>query len=76
VIHRDFGTIELMNDSRCPRCQGRLRAWHELSEEDQEVVKRLPASAEYSLDERKARHRWCARCWHEEISGSPTLAWL
>jgi len=64
-----------MSSSQCPRCgAGRLHAWGELSDEDREMVKRLPVSAEYSLDERKARHRWCTRCWYEETGRSPTLA--
>jgi len=56
-----------MNDSnsKCPRCgEGRLLGWRVLSEEEREVVRRLPASADYSLDERKATHRWCTRCWY------------
>jgi len=61
-------------NSRCPRCEGRMRGWHELNDEEREVTKRLPASADYSLEARKARHRWCTRCWYEETSGSPTLA--
>ncbi len=62
------------NDNKCPRCEGRrMRSWNELSGDEQELAKRLPASAEYSLDERKARHRWCTRCWFEETSGSLTL---
>jgi len=60
--------------NRCPRCDGgRLRAWNELDDEEREVVKRLPASADYSLEARQARHRWCKRCWYEETGGSPTL---
>jgi hypothetical protein len=59
--------------NRCPRCEGRLRSWNELSDEEREMTKRLPATAEYSLDERKARHRWCRRCWFEETSGPPTM---
>jgi hypothetical protein len=60
--------------NRCPRCDaGRLRGWDELNDDEREVAKRLPASADYTLDERKARHRWCPRCWYEETSGSPTL---
>jgi hypothetical protein len=59
--------------NRCPRCEGRLRSWDELSDEEREMIKRLPASADYSLDERKARHRWCTRCWFEETGGSPTM---
>jgi hypothetical protein len=53
---------------RCPRCGVRpLLSWNELTEEEREVVRRLPASADYSLDERQAMHRWCRNCWHEEI---------
>lgn len=60
--------------NQCPRCQsGDLRSWDALDEEEREVVKRLPASADYSLEERRVRHRWCRRCWYEETSGSPTL---
>jgi ribosomal protein S27AE len=62
-------------DNRCPRCgAGRLQSWSELGEEEREIVRRLPASADYNLDERKARHRWCVRCWYEEVSGSAKLA--
>jgi hypothetical protein len=50
-----------------------LRSWSELSDEDREIVKRLPATADYSLEERQARHRWCTRCWFEDSGGSPTL---
>jgi len=61
--------------SRCPRCvEGRLQSWSELGEEEREIVRRLPASADYNLDERKARHRWCVRCWYEESLGSTSLA--
>ncbi len=60
---------------RCPRCEAvRVRGWDELNDDEREVAKRLPASADYSLEDRKARHRWCTRCWYEETSGSPTLA--
>ncbi|PYS64990.1 MAG: hypothetical protein DMF74_05225 [Acidobacteria bacterium] len=63
------------SNSKCPRCgEGRLLSWRVLSEEEREVVRRLPASADYSLDERKATHRWCTRCWYEDSSGSTTLA--
>ena len=60
-----------MNDApsrdACPRCgDGRLRAWGELTAEQREVVRRLPDSAYFKLEERAARHRWCTRCWHEE----------
>jgi hypothetical protein len=56
---------------KCTRCgEGRLRPWHELTEEEREVTRRLPASADYSTDERRARHRWCTLCWHEEMPGT------
>jgi len=59
------------SNSRCPRCgEGRLQSWSELGEEETEIVRRLPTSADYDLDERKARHRWCVRCWYEEVSGT------
>src|SRR5207253_9299096 len=57
-----------MTDSRyCQRCgTQRLRTWLELTDDEREVVRRLPASADYSFEERKARHRWCTRCWYED----------
>jgi len=45
-----------------------MKSWDELNDEEREVVKRLPASAEYSLEERKASHRWCTRCWYEDLA--------
>jgi hypothetical protein len=57
---------EGMSSTRCPRClEGKMKDWHDLSEEEREVVKRLPASAEYSEEERRSAHRWCTRCWFE-----------
>jgi hypothetical protein len=38
------------------------------------LVRRLPASAEYSLEERKATHHWCKRCWYESTSGAAEKA--
>jgi hypothetical protein len=53
----------------CPRCEKRgLKHWADLSDEEREVVKRLPASAGYTLDERQATHRWCTRCWYEDLA--------
>jgi hypothetical protein len=45
-----------------------MRNWDELTEEEREVVKRLPASADYDDAERKSMHQWCTRCWHETTS--------
>jgi hypothetical protein len=48
-----------------------MRSWQELGDEEREIVKRLPASAHYSADERIARHRWCTQCWHEDTGNEP-----
>jgi hypothetical protein len=44
-----------------------LKTWSELNDEEREVVKRLQLAADYSPAERQERHRWCTRCWFEEI---------
>jgi len=60
---------------KCPRCGvGSLVTWNELTGEEREIVKRLQASADYSFDERMARHRWCTRCWYEETLGNSRQA--
>ena len=63
---KDFHTPDA-----CPRCQApHLRPFHELTDEERQLVQRLPYSADYSLDERAARHLWCTCCWHEETVGA------
>jgi len=55
----------------CPRCEKRgLKTWTELNDEQREVVKRLPATANFDLSERQATHRWCTRCWYETTDTS------
>ena len=55
----------------CPRCDKRgMKSWSELTDEEREMVKRLPLSASYSLEERQASHRWCTRCWYEATETS------
>ncbi|HEX8746560.1 MAG TPA: hypothetical protein VF717_05115 [Pyrinomonadaceae bacterium] len=57
--------MEHLSD-KCSRCgEGRMRSWDELTEEEREVTRRLPASMDYVPEERRTRHRWCTRCWHE-----------
>ena len=59
-------------DDKCPRCSAvGLRAWDELTDDEREVVRRLPSAADAPLAERVARHRWCVRCWHEETDQHP-----
>jgi ribosomal protein L37E len=75
---RDYMDIFKMNAQSTDVCKhcgvGRLRRWSELGEEEQEVVRRLPASADFSLQERKRTHKWCARCWHESFMSAPDNA--
>ena len=55
------------SNNRCKRCgEGTLKSWSELTEEEREVVKRLPGAADYKADERQAMQQWCTRCWNEE----------
>jgi hypothetical protein len=74
MVSEDYAT-STQGQGLCPRCrEGRLRAWYELSEEEREAARRLPASADFTPEERAARHLWCTRCWHEETSGGPHTA--
>lgn len=60
---------------QCRRCEtGRLRDWSELNDEEREVALRLPASKDFSIEERMARHRWCPRCWYEDKGREPQEA--
>ena len=62
-------------DKRCPRCgEEPMRTWDELSDEEREVVSRLPASADYKTPERQTMHQWCTRCWHESTDDAGHLA--
>jgi len=51
-----------------------MQTWEELNAEEQEVVKRLPASAEYLAAERQGTHQWCARCWYEVTGNAEQTA--
>ena len=62
--------MEAQFNNRCPRCgEARLRGWDKLGDEEREIVRRLPASADYTLAERQAKHRWCTNCWYETTEG-------
>jgi hypothetical protein len=53
-------------ENKCPRCGERqLQSWSELKDDEREVVRRLPYSSDYNLEERQARHQWCTLCWYE-----------
>ena len=67
VVNTKF--LFMSGKQTCPRCEKPgLKTWDELNDEEREVVKRLPLSAQYPLAERQANHRWCTRCWFEDIS--------
>lgn len=58
-------------EATCPQCRSdRLRTWRELDEDQQEVVRKLPGAAHFTIAERVARHRWCPVCWHEETGAT------
>jgi hypothetical protein len=70
----DYAT-STQGEGRCPRCgEGPLKAWYELSEEERELALRLPGSADFTAQERAARHLFCTRCWYEETTSPPRLA--
>jgi hypothetical protein len=43
-----------------------MEAWSDLADDEKLLAEKLPASAEYSKEERK-KHRYCTRCWFETI---------
>ncbi len=58
----------MKNDKRCTRCgEGTIKSWPELTDEEREVVKRLPASADYEGAELQSMPKWCTRCWYESV---------
>jgi ribosomal protein S27AE len=58
---------ELNTQKHCPRCQSpTIKAWTDLTEERKFLVERLPGSADFTPEERE-KHRFCTRCWFEEI---------
>jgi ribosomal protein S27AE len=58
----------------CPRCGNvSLTLWDKLDEDQKLLTEKLPASADYTMMERK-KHRFCTRCWFEEVSESSRLA--
>ena len=46
-----------------------MQTWEELKPDEQEVVKRLPASADYPAAERQEPISG-TRCWYEATSGT------
>jgi ribosomal protein S27AE len=56
----------------CPRCgKPGLKDWKDLDAEEKMAAARMPASSEFSVEERK-KHRFCIRCWYEEFARPET----
>jgi hypothetical protein len=52
----------------CPKCQSpKMKDWHELNDEQQFLVERLPTSSRYTHTQRK-KHRFCVQCFYEQTS--------
>ena len=68
----NFPTDEFSSGESCPRCGAeRLRVWSELTDEEQEFVRRLPGAFNFPLRERAAQHLWCTRCFYETTERLP-----
>jgi hypothetical protein len=60
-------------EMRCTRCgEGTIKSWSELTDEEREVVKRLPGAADYEEADPQSMPQWCTRCWYESV-GDETL---
>jgi hypothetical protein len=58
----------------CPKCGYReMRSWSELTEEERMLAEHLPASADFTAEERK-KHRFCPRCWFEDAGDQTRIA--
>ncbi len=63
----------LENENTCPKCGAlKMKTWDELDFEQKIIVERLPASADYTRQQRK-KHRFCGRCFYEEINSELRL---
>ncbi len=57
--------------NECPKCgKSRMKKWGDLTDEQRFLVERMPASAEFTLEQRK-KHRFCDRCWFEDTRNGP-----
>ena len=66
--------INVTRENTCPRCNSlKMKSWNELSEDEKILVKKLPASAEFSPVQRE-RHRFCIRCFYEKYLPDETFA--
>jgi len=59
-----------MSDT-CPRCDSRLKAWSELTDDERIAAEHQPASGDFPPAQRK-KHRFCTRCWFEDTENPAT----
>ncbi len=63
-------TMKSFQEKICPKCHSpKLKNWQELTDEQKFLVERLPLNTNFTREERK-KHRFCERCWFEEIKPS------
>jgi hypothetical protein len=49
-----------------------MKDWSELTDDEREVVKRLPSAADRQTGVGDLMPQWCTRCWYESM-GDETL---
>lgn len=55
------------NEKICPNCgAAKMKNWRELTDEQKFLVERLPQNSDFASEQRK-KHRFCERCFFEEI---------
>ena len=58
----------------CPKCHSpKMKDWNDLTAEQKFLVERLPRNSEFTAEERK-KHRFCERCFYEQIEPRNLLA--
>ncbi|CAN5521484.1 hypothetical protein BH10ACI1_BH10ACI1_24850 [soil metagenome] len=74
MLKRKKTMESLSNENNCPKCGAlKMKSWDELDFEQKFLIERLPASADFTLPERK-KHRFCSKCFYEEIQTPETKA--
>ena len=64
----------LAQEKICPQCgASKMKNWQDLNDDQKFLVERLPLNTDYTPDQRK-KHRFCERCWFEEIDAESRLA--
>lgn len=65
---------DLTDRKICPRCgAAKMKRWDELTEDEKLLVEKMPFSEKFRQEQRR-KHRFCGRCFYEEIQEFPILA--